>query len=191
LRTFLAVDLPDPLRSRLGKEIDRLSRLTTRGVVRWVPAKGIHLTLKFLGEVDPGRVGPLAEAIRSAASSHPAFRVSVGGVGCFPGPRRPRVVWVGVQEPTGALAALQREIEAALAPLGFPPEEREFNPHLTLGRVRREATSEDAAKVGAVISKEVASSLGEIPVVEVVLFRSDLRPTGPIYTRLATAALEG
>lgn len=185
------MDLPDPLRTRLGKETDRLSRLTARGVVRWVPAKGIHLTLKFLGEVDPGRVGSLAEAIRSAASSHAAFQVSVGGVGCFPGPRKPRVVWVGVQEPTGALAALQREIEAALAPLGFPAEDREFNPHLTLGRLRREASPEDAAKVGAVISKEPMNPLGEIPVTEVVLFRSDLRPTGPIYTRLATAALEG
>lgn len=190
LRTFIAVDLPEPLRIRLGQEIGRLSPLLEGGLVRWMNPKGIHLTLKFLGDVDPGGIEGLAEALRSVASGRAAFRANAVGVGCFPSTRRPRVLWVGVQEPSGALSALQGSLEAALSPLGYPREDREYNPHLTLGRVRREARPDEAAKVGAVVSKETQTLLGEIPVGEIILFRSELKPSGAVYTPLAAAVLE-
>jgi 2'-5' RNA ligase len=191
IRAFVAVDLPDPLRVRLGKEIDRLARVVGRDVVRWVNPRGIHLTLKFLGDVDPSQIGEIMTTIRSAAAERAVFRVGVGGVGCFPGPRRPRVVWVGVEEASGTLARLQSDLEAGLGALGFAREDREFNPHLTLGRVRREARPVEAAKLGAVLAGWPKEPLGEIEVREVTLFRSELKPSGAVYTQLGIVGLEG
>jgi 2'-5' RNA ligase len=183
------VDLPDTLRVRLGEQIDRLSTRAGRSVVRWVRPEGIHLTLKFLGEVESGKIEGISQAIRAAAQRHGAFRVQIAGMGCFPSPQRPRVVWVGVNEQAGALAALQGDVERALSALGFAREDRPFSPHLTLGRLRREASPVDAARVGALIAGQPPETLGEVQVREVILFRSDLRPTGPIYTALAVAEL--
>ena len=190
IRTFVAVDLPQPLRIRLGEEIERLARLVGRDVVRWVRPSGIHLTLKFLGDVDPGRPDELVAAIRSAAVGRGPFSVDVGGVGCFPGPHRPRVVWMGIEEPSGVLARIQSDLEAALGPLGFPPEDRKFSPHLTLGRVRREARPVEAAKVGAILVGSPMVSMGEIEVREITLFRSQLKPGGAVYTPLGVVGLE-
>jgi 2'-5' RNA ligase len=189
IRTFVAVDLPEAVRVRLGEQIDRLSGRAGRGVVRWVRPEGIHLTLKFLGEVESDRIEQISRGIRSVAQGHRAFRLRVAGVGCFPSPQRPRVVWVGVREQAGALASLQDDLERALSAMGFPREDRPFSPHLTLGRVRREASPVEAARVGALIAGQTEEVLGEVEVREVTLFQSDLRPTGPIYSALAVAVL--
>jgi 2'-5' RNA ligase len=183
------VDLPEALRIRLGEQIDRLSSRAGPGVVRWVRPEGIHLTLKFLGEVESDRIEEVSRRIWAVAQGHRAFRVQVAGVGCFPSPQRPRVVWVGVKEQAGTLAGLQNDLERALSAIGFAREDRPFNPHLTLGRVRREASPVDAARVGALIAGQSEELLGEVEVREVTLFRSDLRPTGPIYSALAVAEL--
>lgn len=189
IRAFVAVDLPEELRIRLGELIDRLSARIGRGTVRWVRPQGIHLTLKFLGDVGAARTEEIAGAVRSVTERHRPFQVEVGGVGCFPGPGRPRVLWVGVKEPAGALAKLQGEVEAGLAALGFPREDRPFSPHLTLARVRREASPVEAAKAGAFVAGLPSEILGEVEVGRVTLFRSELRPAGPVYTALAVANL--
>jgi 2'-5' RNA ligase len=189
IRTFVAVDLPEALRLRLGELIDRLSSGAGRGVVRWVRPEGIHLTLKFLGEVEYVKIEGISRTIRTVAQGHSAFRVQVAGVGCFPNPQKPRVVWVGVKGQVGALVGLQSDLERALGGMGFEREDRPFSPHLTLGRVRREASPVDAARVGALIAGQPEEMLGEVEVEKVTLFQSDLLPTGPIYTALAVAEL--
>jgi 2'-5' RNA ligase len=183
------VDLPEALRLRLGDEIERIAHLIGRDVVRWVRPDGIHLTLKFLGDVDRGRIDEVMAAIRSAATGRAPFRVAVGGVGCFPGPRRPRVVWVGVEDRSGVLTAIQADLEASLGRLGFPSEDRSFNAHLTLGRVRREVRPDEGARVGSLLVGSPKVSMGEVQVREITLFRSDLRPSGAVYTSLGAVPL--
>jgi 2'-5' RNA ligase len=158
-------------------------------MVRWVRPAGIHLTLKFLGEVPASQIAAIAEAMRSACAPHPPFSFAIGGLGCFPDARRPRVVWVGLDEPGGTLAHLQRDIERAMQPLGFRPEGRGFQPHLTLGRVKG-GRPEELQALGAYVSRARAQ-VGQVQAASVSLIRSDLRPDGAVYTGLAVAPLQG
>lgn len=190
LRAFVAIDLPGPVRTALGDVIERLARRTPAGVVRWVRPGSIHLTLKFLGDVPAASVAALGQALAAGAHSHGPFDLRLAGLSAFPHPQRPRVLWLGVGDTSGGLAGLQRDLEARLAALGHPPEARGFSPHLTLGRLRREASPRQAQQVGEALLAEGALDLGEIAVTSVELFRSELRPTGAVYHRLAEARLE-
>ncbi len=190
VRSFVAIDLPPELRSRLGSLEKDLERRVPPGSVRWVRPEGIHLTLKFLGDVLPEGLSPVQEILAGAARRVTACCVAVAGVGCFPNVRRPRVVWVGVENPTGELRRLQAEVEVGLERLGYPREERAFSPHLTLGRLRQEMGS-SASAVGAAVESSPAPSLGEVAVKAICLFRSELRPTGAVYTLQGEFPLEG
>jgi 2'-5' RNA ligase len=156
--------------------------------VRWVRPEGIHLTLKFLGDVPADRLDAIAEAMRAACTPHPPFSLSIGGMGVFPDPRRPRVVWLGVEEPGGTLLRMQRDVDRTISPLGFPPEKRRFSPHLTLGRVKQGRTAAELEALGQ-YATHARVRIGEMAVHAVYLMRSDLRPDGAVYTELATAAL--
>jgi 2'-5' RNA ligase len=159
--------------------------------VRWGRPEGIHLTLKFLGDTPADRLPEIRHALTAVARHAPPCTFTVGELGCFPNPRRPRVVWVGVQEPTGRLAVLQDAIEEVMAPLGYPPEGRGFTPHLTLGRTRRGTSSSDVAQVGEVVTKTEVGSLGEVSAAHFALIRSVLKPTGAEYTPLEEFLLHG
>jgi RNA 2',3'-cyclic 3'-phosphodiesterase len=189
LRTFIAIDLSPELRAGLGRLQDRLrGELGTRSV-RWVQPLGIHLTLKFLGDTSPGQVDEVQRALARAATVVAPFTITAGGVGCFPNTRQPRVVWVGLEELSGALPRLRNAVESEVAPLGFPTEKRAFQPHLTLGRVQRNASPADVRRAGQVIAATSTGPLGEMVVSEVSYIKSDLRPTGAVYTTLFEAAL--
>jgi RNA 2',3'-cyclic 3'-phosphodiesterase len=188
IRTFIAIELTTPILESLGDLQARMQRDLPPGLLRWVRPEGIHLTLAFLGDVAVERVDPIAEALAEACAGHAPFTVSVAGMGCFPNVRRPRVVWVGVEEPSGALARLQHDIEQALVPLGFGPEGRAFSPHLTLGRVKG-GSREALAALGAYVERAKVR-IGEMKVETVHLMRSDLRPSGAVYTALAVVPLE-
>jgi len=153
--------------------------------VRWVRLEGIHLTLKFLGDTLTEKLPEIERALAAVARHAPACTFTVGELGCFPNPRRPRVVWVGVQEPTGRLAALQDSIEEVMVPFGYPPEGRGFTPHLTLGRVRRRTPRSDVAQVGEAVTATRVGTLDEVPADHFALIRSVLKPTGAKYTTLA------
>jgi len=189
LRTFIAIELDESLRRSLGALQNRLKRQVPPGSVRWVAPEGIHLTLKFLGDTPGDRIPEIAAALRDACGTSAPFEVSVEGRGCFPSFRRPRVVWVAVHDNSHKLARLQQEIERLVAPLGYPTEERSFNPHLTLGRVSRHADGYEAAAVGQAVERSVVEQIGAQHVTEVRFIRSELRPTGALYTSLATAPL--
>jgi 2'-5' RNA ligase len=184
LRAFIAAELPAGLREALGRLQAELARAGVRA--RWVRPEGIHLTLRFLGDVPAGAVAPLAETLAAAAAGQAVLSLAAVGLGVFPGARRPRVVWVGLAGEIGGLAGLQRRLEQALAARGFPPEERPFRPHLTLGRFG------DAGPPGPVadaLAAHAGRELARFELGELVLFRSELRPSGAVYTALARGAL--
>jgi RNA 2',3'-cyclic 3'-phosphodiesterase len=184
LRTFIAIELNESLRIALQSVQDKLKRRVPPGSVKWVAPTGIHLTLKFLGDTPAGRVPDIEVALQGSCALFTPFAFSAEGRGCFPNFRRPRVVWVAVREKDRFLARLQEAVERTVAPLGWPTEERAFSPHLTLGRVAKDADGRTAAAVGEAVEQLVVEQIGLQTVTAVSLIQSDLRPTGAVYSRL-------
>jgi 2'-5' RNA ligase len=185
IRAFIAVPLPLSLLEELDRLRRELEKQTPPRSVRWVQSGSIHLTLKFLGDTPVERLPEFEKALASVARNAPICTFSIGGLGCFPNLHRPSVVWVGVQESTGRLAAVQDAIEEVMAPFGYEPEGRGFKPHLTLGRVGRKVPRGDAARVGQVVASTDVGQLAEVAVDRFELIRSILKPTGAEYTVLA------
>ncbi len=190
VRTFIAVELEQPQRAALGKVQETLKRERAGRYVRWVAPEGIHLTLKFLGGVDASRMAELQAALTDACRGIPPFELKISGIGAFPNTRRPRVVWVGLEGDTAIAAQLAGRIEAECSKLAFPREERPFSPHLTIGRIKRDVSASDQQFVGEMVAQAQVGELGEIKARQVSIMKSDLRPTGSIYTRLYAVDLE-
>jgi 2'-5' RNA ligase len=189
IRTFIAIELPPPIRRALAQLQEQLKR--DRPPVRWVTPDKIHLTLKFLGEITPEQVRAVGEATAGVAAEIRPFTLEATGIGVFPNPRRPRVVWVGVKGEAEPLKQLHAHLETALAGLGFPPESRPFSPHLTLGRTHRRAKPGEVRPLGQRITSMEIGSLGRWHVDEIIVMRSDLRREGPLYTPQRTVSLQG
>lgn len=189
LRTFIAIELSAEIREGLQHLQDLLKGQAPARSVRWVRPDGIHLTCKFLGDTPAAKVSEVKVALSRAAAEAAPFSFTVAGLGCFPNARQPRVVWVGLREPTGALARLRDAVESHVAPLGFPTEGRAFQPHLTLGRVQRYASSAEVRRIGEVVAATEAGIVGQMMAQAVSYISSDLRPGGAVYTTLLEARL--
>lgn len=183
-RTFVALPLSSTLKQELQALQTTLMRQCPPQSVRWVAPEGMHLTLFFLGEVETRRLPEIKNALEQVARAGLGCTCRVGGLGAFPNLRRPRVVWVGLEEATGTLRALQEAVNAALEGLGFTPEEREFKPHLTLGRVTKQATPAELEALGKVVARTATPTWQE-RITELVFYRSELKPNGAVYTPLA------
>ena len=190
LRTFIAVELDKEFLDNLENLQHRLRGQVAPRSVRWVRPEGIHLTLKFLGETRPDQLELVKSALDQAVSEIPPFVFTMGGLGCFPNTRRPRVIWVALYEPAGALSRLRDAVESRVAPLGFPTENRPFRPHLTLGRVQRHASKSEVREVGEVVAASEVGALDKMRVEQVLYIKSDLRPGGAVYTTLHQARLQ-
>jgi 2'-5' RNA ligase len=188
IRAFIAIKLSPEIHQRLKDLNLLLKQRLPDAPVRWVQVNNIHLTLKFMGDVSTANLEALTEIIQAEALRHPSFELSVGELGAFPTTHRPRVLWVGVQAPA-ELTNLQQGIEQELARLGYKPEDRPFSPHLTLGRISRNAVTQDFARIETALSTTKVGYIGAMLVKAVHLFRSDLQPSGPIYTALLEAPL--
>jgi RNA 2',3'-cyclic 3'-phosphodiesterase len=188
LRAFIAVEIPLEIHQAIEKQTVSIRAALNPALVRWVPAVNVHLTLKFLGDVSPANVELLKQMLSVEVCQHKPFELEFGGLGAFPNPKRPRVIWIGIQAPAG-LEALQHGIEAATATLGYPAEERPFSPHLTIGRVKQNVSAADMQKIRAALEGTRIGSLGRNTVNAVHLFKSDLKPSGAVYTRLFSAPL--
>jgi RNA 2',3'-cyclic 3'-phosphodiesterase len=188
LRVFIAVEIPLTIRKAILEKTESM-RNALGTLIRWVPVENMHFTLKFIGEVSPGNVELLSEMLTLEAKGSAPFPMQVGGLGSFPGPRRARVIWIGIQSPA-ALVSLQHGIESATARLGYEPETRSFSPHLTIGRVRQQVSAGEQQQIRAALEKTQVGDLGKAEITEVHLFKSDLQPGGPIYTRLFSVPLE-
>lgn len=189
LRTFIAIELSEDLRKEIGLLQDQLRSQMPRGSVRWVRPEGIHLTLKFLGDTPQEQVDQVKAALSEAAAKAGPFRITVRGLGCFPNTRRPRVIWVGLEEPTGTLRRLRDAVEAHVAPLGYPTEKRTFSPHLTVGRVQRHASLSEVRDIGQKVAASTTGLVGEMEVASVCYIKSDLKPSGAVYTTLLETTL--
>ena len=177
MRLFIAINIPDKLRERIWDDARPLREYGD--AFRWVAREGMHLTIKFLGEVSVDREESVALALESAATGISPFVLPLGGFGAFPSARRPRVVWAGCESPS-ALQLLQRQVEAKMAEIGFQKEARAFHPHLTLGRLRRNAdTSQLKGMVGLFDRLEFT---GDVFVRSVELMLSELTRAGANYT---------
>jgi 2'-5' RNA ligase len=190
LRTFIAIELDGELKDNLGRLQDHLRSQVAPRSVRWVRPGAMHLTLKFLGDTPLDKVDEVKLALARAAAEVSPFTFALAGLGCFPNTRRPRVIWVGLQEVTGALVRLREAVETHVAPLGFPTEGRPFKPHLTLGRVQRYASKSEVREIGEVVAASVAGIQDEMTVRQVHYIKSDLQPSGAVYTTLLAAGLK-
>lgn len=186
LRTFIAIDLGKTIRERCIALQETLARAGTE--VKWVEPENLHVTLLFLGEVDARDVPAVCQAVALACAEQPAFTLSVETVGCFPNPRRPRVVWVGVGEGAEEVIALHDALESPLLQLGcYRREERRYTPHITLGRVRGNGSTESLATA---LARKADWQAGSIDVNEVLVLSSELTPRGPVYAVLSRARLQ-
>lgn len=199
LRLFLAVPLPDAVKALVGAEIERLKE--HGWPVRWVQPESAHLTLHFLGEVDPERAELVRLALPGVMAAHAPFHLRTAAFGVFPSFRRPRVLWLGLHGPVHRLESLQRDVVGSLRGLGFAAEEEPFHAHITLGRVR-DADGEQirlrdlpelvkAAFVDRASGAAIAPPATPVPVREVALMRSYLGKGPPRYEQLASFPLGG
>jgi len=193
LRLFVAVELPTEVRTALSAARRELEAQPGGRYVRWVDLDQAHLTIKFLGNTAEEMVPALRTCLTSVAAEAAPFSLRLSGVGAFPNPRRPRVIWAGLDPGTDSvlLEGLHVSLEQALAGLGFATEERPFSPHLTLGRVRQGLRPNELTQVSDMLSAGVAVQPVSFPVQALSLMSSVLRPDGPLYARLHEARLGG
>jgi 2'-5' RNA ligase len=181
IRAFIAVTLAEPIIEEIAKVCTRLQE--AKADVRWTRIENLHLTLKFLGDISRQQVEPILAVLQETVGAHPPLRLVAQGIGAFPHVRRPRVLWVGLKGK--GLTELSEAIETALLPLDFPPEEREFTPHLTLGRVR---SLRDWDNILTIVKEYESTSFGESKVDHVTLYQSELRPDGARYISLGSVS---
>ena len=188
VRVFVAIELPDNVKRGLGSIVEGL-RQRSHTPVKWVSADGIHLTLKFLGEIPAPRVEEVKKALTTACLGTPPMRLEIDALGGFPDTAQPRVVWAGLSGDTEVLSRLAARVDLTLAELGYARESRPFVPHLTVARVRPEASRQARSELGAAI---LATALPEglsFDAVAVSLMRRQLRPQGALYTQLSHTPL--
>lgn len=188
LRSFIAIEISPEVRAALAAEQARLKKLGAR--VTWVAPESIHLTLLFLGDIFAAQVAPLSAALDGLAAQHEAFGFAVAGLGWFGPQQSPRVVWAGVSEPTGRLAALQKGVEEQARQLGLRTEARPFHPHLTLGRARPGGHATLPALTAA-LRQANDTAYGRCAAGAVLLMQSRLEPAGARHTVLHAAKLKG
>ena len=187
LRTFVAVEMGAEVRKAATELIKKFR--SARADVKWVEPHNLHITLKFLGEVEEAKTEEVCRAVTEVAAASAPFSLEIRGAGAFPHLGRPRTIWLGAGEGRQAMVDFQRRIEAALKPLGFLPESRAFEPHLTIGRVRNAGPG--IAELAELLLANVNQPVGRTTIDDVVVFSSALETAGPIYEALARADLGG
>ena len=190
LRAFIALEIPAKVQKNIHHATSNL-RSEIGSLIRWIPAENVHLTLKFLGDISSANVQFLTQMIRVEADAHKCFDIRLTGLGSFPSPKRPRVIYIGIQAPA-ELEALQHAVESAAHRLGYVSEARSFSPHLTVGRVKNalRISATDQQNIRRALEKTKIDSLGTARVDSVHLYKSDLKPTGSVYTKIFSAPLK-
>jgi len=190
LRAFIALEIPPRVQENVYRATANLRR-GTGSFIRWVPAENMHLTLKFLGDISPANVEFLTQMIRTEADAYHCFEIHLTGVGSFPNPKRPRVIYIRIQAPA-ELEALQHAVESGTRRLGYESEDRSFSPHLTIGRVKNvlRISTADQQKIRHALEETKIDSLGTARVDSIHLYKSDLKSTGSVYTKLFSAPLK-
>ena len=184
MRIFIAVELPSDVKNQIARMQAELKKVPAQ--VSWTKAENVHLTLKFLGEIEEKQLQPVTQAARAGCKGIKKFKISLKGVGGFPNLRQPRVIWIGTQNGAEELISLQAKIDTELDKAGFPKEEKKFRPHFTLGRVRVPKNIEKLAQ--ALGSTEFQTA--DFDILHLNVMKSQLSPGGSIYTVLERIDLE-
>jgi 2'-5' RNA ligase len=176
LRCFIAINIPDSVKSEIGGVIDAMKKCG--GDIKWVTASNIHITLKFLGNTPETALPEIQDSLRSAVSSYMPFYITIYGTGVFPNRKYPRVIWAGIED-SQTMKSLKKDIEDAMTAHGYQKEDRDFTPHLTLGRVRSQK-----GVIATLLELDIFKSkdFGKAEVTMVKLMKSELKPQGPEYS---------
>lgn len=185
IRTFVCIDIPQSIQARIEKL--QSQRLHPTAQISWVKPANIHLTLKFLGDVAQSKILGVNTAVNRAVASFGPFQITVGSTGCFPSPRQPSILWIGISPVADDLQRLRDAIEEELARQGFGRENRKFKPHLTIARIRNPRNAAEVTE--AFLTQGFADESFQAS--EVIVMRSQLSPKGAIYTPQAVIPLQG
>lgn len=185
-RVFCAIEIPRDVRDQLLAHIEHLREAVPQAQASWSRAESIHLTLKFFGNIEQDQVERLSAAASRVTRRYSPFQIGLGGSGIFPPRGTPRVLWIGVNDPSGQFADMQQQFEIECAKEGFPKDERAFHPHLTLARIRKPPGSRTLAESHKGIEFEPV----EVSVSELLLFRSELSSEGSKYTIISRHGFE-
>lgn len=188
IRSFIAIELPEEAKSGLHRLQTEL-KSPEHTFVKWVAPEGIHLTLKFLGNISPQKVTEITRVMEQASQGVSPFQLEIAEVGVFPNLRQPRVLWLGIRGEVDKLVAWQQRIDNGLAPLGFAKETRPFTPHLTLARLREGVSPRDRRDFGELVMKTPTEVNYKVRVSSLILMKSQLLPGGAVYSRLAEVKL--
>jgi len=189
VRSFIAIELPDEVKSGIA-QLQAQLKTGKQPPVKWVNPYSIHLTLKFLGSIAVDKISEITGAMEVAVKRMSPFHLEVKGLGVFPNLRRVQVVWVGVSGEVDQLSRLQQGIESNLVPLGFTPESRPFTPHLTLARLREQASPDERQSFGQLIASTRFEAVYDFSVDSINLIRSQLTREGAIYSRISSVKLK-
>ena len=187
IRVFCAVELPAEIRRRVGDHIAELRSRMPGARASWDHSEKLHITLKFLGEIEQARAVFLMDAAARSTLSVSPFNIMIEGAGAFPPRGLPRVLWLGVRDATGLLAQLQLNLENECETVGFPREARPFHPHLTIARLR---SKPEGARRLAALHQEIGFAPAEVPVNHLIVMQSHLGTSGSIYTELSRHSLD-
>jgi RNA 2',3'-cyclic 3'-phosphodiesterase len=187
IRSFLALELPPQIKQELLRIHEVLKRSSLE--VRWVRPEGIHLTVVFMGDVQEASIPPIIKMIGEVCSYYGPFPVALRSMGCFPNSRNPRVLWVGVESDRGRMSRFRDGLQEILLPFGIRTEKRDFRPHLTLGRFKRPGKVK--SELEALLLKHGGLTSPFSSLNELILFRSDLKPGGAVYTKMKLWQLTG
>jgi 2'-5' RNA ligase len=187
IRSFLAFELPDEIKTIVTRVSGEIRKSSLE--VRWVRPEFIHLTVVFMGDIESEQIAPMGESVRAVCSQHSPFTISLKPMGCFPNPRNPRVVWLGIDGDLERMSRFRDDLQHALSPFGIKEEERAFRPHLTLGRLKKPGRRQTDLDQLLAKYKELSSPARTLS--ELVLFRSDLKPGGAVYTKMVSWLLSG
>jgi len=185
IRCFVAIEIPDEIKEKLTSLNRYLSAIAPG--VKWVRKEGMHLTLKFLGNVDEDRISEIKTALTEAVKGFGVIEAEVESAGAFPNAALARVLWAGTSGEVERIQELASRVETALANLGFEREKRAFRPHITIGRIKKPKRNR---KLDEALSSVRDQKFGKFTIREIVLFKSQLHPDGAIYTPLARITLE-
>ncbi len=188
IRTFLAVDIPKEIKDSMEKIQYRLRNSLKEGMIRWTKPNSVHLTIKFFGSISDRDIEHITGLLKDSVKGFKPFELTAEKVGVFPNARQPRVLWLGITGGDNSFMTLQKQIDDDLHGIGFPREERPFRPHLTLGRTKAHRGIEG---LSGVLEEFKDYRAGTFPAAGLTLYRSDLRPEGPIYTKLGYFPLGG
>jgi len=188
MRAFIAIELPKEIKNTLSQLQDRLE--TSKADVKWVEPQNIHLTLKFLGEIDEKKLEKITQASEEIAKSTAAFHVHIWSIGAFPRINFPRIIWVGIDKGEQEIKDLAQQLEVKISETGIPKEGRPFSSHITIGRARSNLNRQDLVQNLSNLINELKEGAPEFLVSKIIIFKSTLTSKGPIYEAVKEVSLK-